>query len=255
MKLIWLSFNDVPVAVYINNDEMYGDYEKVIGLIDAIDQAQSDTANDFEYFTNAMLVISGVLMDSEENDFKNNRVLNFTDKEGRAEYLIKNINDTALENFKNRIVEDIHKFSQVPNLTDEQFAGNVSGEAMKYKLMGLENIIGIKEAKFKKGLMRRIELLCNFLNVATNDLMLYTDIVPVFTRNKPQNETDLVNMVKSLYGIISDETLLSILPFIENSKEEMEKRDKEKEGTLDYQNLNVEQDLDVEQDLGVKDEE
>ena len=137
----------------------------------------------------------------------------------------------------------------------EQFAGNVSGEAMKYKLMGLENIIGIKEAKFKKGLMRRIELLCNFLNVATNDLMLYTDMVPVFTRNKPQNETDLVNMVKSLYGIISDETLLSILPFIENSKEEMEKRDKEKEDTLDYQNLNVEQDLDVEQDLGVKDEE
>ena len=114
-------FNDVPVAVYINNDEMYGDYEKVIGLIDAIDQAQSDTANDFEYFTNAMLVISGVLMDSEENDFKNNRVLNFTDKEGRAEYLIKNINDTALENFKNRLVEDIHKFSQVPNLTDKMF--------------------------------------------------------------------------------------------------------------------------------------
>lgn len=119
----------------------------------------------------------------------------------------------------------------------EQFAGNVSGEAMKYKLMGLENIIGVKEAKFKKGLMRRIELLCNFLNISTNDLMLYTDIQPVFTRNKPQNETELANMVKSLYGILSDETLISILPFIENAREEIDKRNSEKENTLDDYNL------------------
>lgn len=119
----------------------------------------------------------------------------------------------------------------------EQFAGNVSGEAMKYKLMGLENIIGVKEAKFKKGLMRRIELLCNFLNISTNDLMLYTDIQPVFTRNKPQNEVELANMVKSLYGILSDETLISILPFIENAREEIDKRNTEKENTLDDYNL------------------
>ena len=233
-------FQDVPVVVYLNNDEMYGDFEKVKSLIDAYDQAQSDTANDFEYFTNALLVISGILVEDENLNFKDNRVLNFTGSEGKAEYLIKNINDSALENFKNRLVEDIHKFAQIPNLTDEQFAGNVSGESMKYKLMGLENITGIKEAKFKKGIMRRIELLCNFLNVATNDLMLYTDIQPIFTRNKPQNETELANMVKGLYGILSDETLISILPFIENAREEIEKRNSEKENTLDYQDLGVE---------------
>lgn len=233
-------FNDVPVSVYVNNDELYGDFERVKGLIDAYDKTQSDTANDFEYFTNALLVISGVLVEDEEGlNFKDNRVLNFAGTDGKAEYLLKNINDNALENYKNRLVEDIHKFAQIPNLTDEQFAGNVSGESMKYKLMGLENIISIKEAKFKKGLMRRIELLCNFLNIATNDLMLYTDIQPMFTRNKPKNEVELANMVKSLYGILSDETLISILPFVENSKEEMEKRDLEKENTLDSYNLGV----------------
>ena len=231
-------FNDVPVSVYVNNDELYGDFERVKGLIDAYDKTQSDTANDFEYFTNALLVISGVLVEDEEGlNFKDNRVINFAGTDGKAEYLIKNINDNALENYKNRLVEDIHKFAQIPNLTDEQFAGNVSGESMKYKLMGLENIISVKEAKFKKGLMRRIELLCNFLNIATNDLMLYTDIQPVFTRNKPKNEVELASMVKNLYGILSDETLISILPFIENSKEEIEKRDLEKENALDSYNL------------------
>ena len=233
-------FNDVPVSVYVNNDELYGDFERVKGLIDAYDKTQSDTANDFEYFTNALLVISGVLVEDEEGlDFKENRVVNFADTDGKAEYLLKNINDSALENYKNRLVEDIHKFAQIPNLTDEKFAGNVSGESMKYKLMGLENIVSVKEAKFKKGLMRRIELLCNFLNIATNDLMLYTDIQPIFTRNKPKNDVELANMVKSLYGILSDETLISILPFVENSKEEIEKRDLEKENTLDSYNLGV----------------
>ena len=228
------------MSVYVNNDELYGDFERVKGLIDAYDKTQSDTANDFEYFTNALLVISGVLVEDEEGlNFKDNRVINFAGTDGKAEYLIKDINDNALENYKNRLVEDIHKFSQIPNLTDEKFAGNVSGESMKYKLMGLENIVSIKEAKFKKGLMRRIELLCNFLNIATNDLMLYTDIQPIFTRNKPQNETELASMVKNLYGILSDETLISILPFIENSKEEIEKRDLEKENTLDGYNLGV----------------
>ena len=231
-------FNDVPVSVYVNNDELYGDFERVKGLLDAYDKAQSDTANDFEYFTNALLVISGVLVEDEEGlNFKDNRVINFAGTDGKAEYLLKNINDSALENYKNRLVEDIHKFAQIPNLTDEKFAGNVSGESMKYKLMGLENIISVKEAKFKKGLMRRIELLCNFLNIATNDLMLYTDIQPIFTRNKPKNDVELANMVKSLYGILSDETLISILPFVENSKEEIEKRDLEKENTLDNYNL------------------
>ena len=108
---------------------------------------------------------------------------------------------------------------------------------MKYKLMGLENIVGIKEAKFKKGLMRRIELLCNFLNIATNNSMLYTDVQPVFTRNRPQNETELANMVKGLYGILSDETLISRLPFIENAREEIEKRNSEKESSLDSYNF------------------
>ena len=234
-------FGDVPVSVYLNNDEMYGDFEKVKSLIDAYDQAQSDTANDFEYFTNALLVISGVPIEDKEAglDFKNDRVINFMGSDGKAEYLIKNINDSALENYKNRLVEDIEKFTQVPALTDEKFAGNVSGESMKYKLMGLENITGIKEAKFKKGLMRRIELLCNFLNISTNDIALYTDIQPVFTRNRPQNETELANMVKGLYGILSDETLISRLPFIENAREEIEKRNSEKESTLDSYNFEV----------------
>ena len=245
-------FNDVPIADYENNNYRMGDFEPVISLIDAYDKANSDTANDFEYFTNALLVISGVTMDETDEagrplNFKDNRVLNFVDPSSKAEYLIKNINDTALENYKNRLNNDIHKFANIIDMTDENFASNLSGVAMKYKLMGMENTTGIKESKFKKGLLRRIELALNILNIKTNSIYLYTEITPVFVRSIPANESELVAMAKSLYGIVSEETLLSLLPFIEDVQQEQEKIAKENEENAlelaDYQ-FNNEGDID-----------
>lgn len=237
-------FNDVPVVDYENNKERTGDFEKVMSLIDAYDKSNSDTANDFEYFTDALLVISGVLMDETDEEgrplnFKENRVLNFADSQAKAEYLIKNINDTALENYKNRLDQDILRFASVVDMTDENFASNLSGIAIKYKLMSMEHLTGIKESKFKKGLMRRIELASTILAIKTNSLLTYTEIKPVFTRNIPANESEIVSMVKQLYGILSDETLLSLLPFVENAKEEInaiEKADEDKAIT-GYENL------------------
>ena len=227
-------FNDVPVVDFENNKERVGDFEKVISLIDAYDKTNSDTANDFEYFTDALLVISGILLDDKDEEgrplnFKDNRVLNFADSQAKAEYLIKNINDTALENYKNRLNNDILRFASVVDMTDKNFAGNLSGVAIKYKLMAMEHITGIKEAKFKKGLMRRIELASTILSIKTNSLLTYTEIKPVFTRNIPSNEAETVNIVKQLYGIVSDETLLSLLPFVDNAKDEIMAIEKENE--------------------------
>lgn len=233
-------FNDVPVIVYENNRQRRGDFEKQISLIDAMDKANSDTANDFEYFTDAILCVYGQLLDavdSEGNplDFKNNRVLNFSSPDTKAEYLIKNINDTALENYKNRLNKDIHKFSSVVDMSDENFAGNLSGVALKFKLNSMENVTAIKESKFRKGLMRRIELIVNYLRIIEGKDNNYLDIVPVFTRNIPSNDIETVNMVKSLSGIISQETLLSQIPFIENVQKEIEQINKDKnELFIDY---------------------
>ena len=244
-------FVDVPICTYENNRQRIGDFEKVLSLIDAYDFANSDTANDFQYFTNALLVVSGVTMDENDEEgrplnFKENRVLNFVDSEGKAEYLIKNINDTALENYKNRINLDIHKFSNVIDISDKNFGNNLSGIAMKYKLLGMENITSIKESKFRKGLMKRIELLTHFLNLSINSDYTYTEIIPVFTRNIPSNDVETVEMIKQLYGMISDKTLLSQLPFIEDVQAELDALEKQKEDTLDNYNFN---------NLGANDEE
>ena len=61
--------------------------------------------------------------------------------------------------------------------------------------------------------------------------------MPVFTRNIPSNDVETVNMIKQLYGMISDKTLLSQLPFIEDVQAELKALQEQKESTLDYNNL------------------
>ena len=221
-------FNDIPVNVYINNDELYGDFEKVLSLIDAYDQSQSDTANDFELFTNCMLVINGELIDDEQAENLNDvNLIQFLNSDSDAKYLIKDIQDTALENYKNRLNEDIHRFSFVPNMSDENFSNNASGIAMKFKLMGLENLIGVKEAKFKKGLMRRIELLCAYIKMKNNSDYSYLAIEPIFTRNTPNNELELSQIMQNLTGILSEETIIGMSPRVSDIQAEIERKEKE----------------------------
>lgn len=235
-------FGDVPCTIYLNNDEGMGDFERCVQLIDAYNLTQSDSANDFEYFTNCMLIVSGYVLDEKDaQSITDVRTLNFADGEGKAEYLIKNIQDAALENYKNRLDNDIHKLSGIPNMSDESFSNNASGISLQFKLMALENLTGVKEAKFKKGLMRRIELICNALRIKSGKNNDFMDIVPVFTRTRPINLLEEAQRLQTLTGIYSEETVLSLSSEIDNPLEEMERKRRESESLYEdnYESLGV----------------
>lgn len=213
-------FKDVPIVRYINNADETGDYEPVLTLIDAYDKIQSDTANDFEELTDSFLSVSGVTLETEDAlKLKEMKVFNFPSSDGKVEFVTKNINDTALENFKTRLDADIHKNSYTPNMSDENFVGNSSGVSMAYKLQGLEFLTGIKEQKFKKGLLRRVELLSNVLSIRANQQMDFTTVDFIFTRNNPKNLVEIVDMVTKLTGTISNETKLDLLPMVDKDQE------------------------------------
>ena len=117
---------------------------------------------------------------------------------------------------------------------DESFAGNVSGESMKYKLMGLDNMTSVKEAKFRKGLMRRIELICNYLRTTDSSLQFdFIDIEPVFTRNRPVNELEIAQMMQTLTGILSEETIIGMFPSISDPQAELKKKQDENESVFE----------------------
>ena len=228
-------FGEIPVVEFKNNNEALGDFERVLSLIDALNLAQSETANDFEEFTDALLVLAGMPQaDSDDvNRMIEDKVL-LLDKSGgagqSAEWLIKDINDTALENYKNRLDADIHKFAKVPNMNDEHFAGNVSGEAMKYKLFATDQIIAQKQRKFKSALQQRIKLILSIAKIKTAKDFDYRDISIVFNDNKPYNELDNIATVKAaLDAGLSKTYSYGKLRDIDDIAEELERQEQEKD--------------------------
>ena len=221
-------FSLVPVAIFKNNEEQTGDFENVISLIDAYDKMESDSLNDFEYFVDAYLALYGFTADGEDvAQMKENRVL-LMDEGTSAEWLIKQTSDVYVENMKNRLDNDIHKFAKCPNMSDENFASNASGVAIKFKLLGTENLVAIKERKFKRGIQQRLELM-SAINSILREGFDWRAIDIIFTRNIPSNDVDIANMVNSLKDLVSEETLLAQIPFVENVQDELERLKKERE--------------------------
>lgn len=228
-------FDGVPVIEYPNNEARRGDFEGVMTLVDAYNKAQSLTLDDMEDFTDAYLILKGMGGTNAEDvaELRRNKVIAI-DGEGGAEWLIKNLNDTYIENIKTRLQNDIHKFSSIPDMSDDAFAGNASGVAIKYKLIGLEQIRSRKERCFKKGLQRRIELIAGMLKMKSKADIDFRDIEITFTANIPANNQEQADIVKTLYGLVSQKRLLSLLPFVTDPAEELEELKREQDGANDY---------------------
>lgn len=221
-------FSDVPIVEYANNQLHQGDFEGVITQIDAYNLAQSCTMDDMEDFTDAYLCLAGMGGTTVEDvqEMRRNKVL-LLDNTGDAKWLIKNLNDTYIENMKSRLEKDIHKFSSVPDMSDEAFSGNASGVAIKYKLIGMEQIRSRKEVAFRKGLQRRIELIADMLRTKSAADIDFRDIEIVFTANIPADIKEQADIVKELYGLVPQKRLLSLLPFIADPAAEMDELKRE----------------------------
>ena len=224
-------FDDVPIIEYPNNRQHRGDFENVLSLVDAYNMTQSLSLDDLMDFTDAFLILRGMGGTNNEDvaKMRNDKVLEFDDATGSAEWLIKNLNDSYIENLKVRLQTDIHKFSNIPDMSDTNFTGNSSGVAIKYKLIGLEQIRSRKEREFKKALQRRIELIGGMLNMKSVDAIDFRDVEITFTPNIPANNQEQAQIVKDLQGVVSQKKLLSLLPFIEDPVQEIEELKKEQE--------------------------
>lgn len=230
-------YDEVPIIEYSNNRFRQGDYETVIPLIDLYDSAQSDTANYMTDFNDAILAFSGNLdgggLDTQQiQDLLDMGLLFLGDgvnADGSrsplsAEYLIKQYDVNGTEAYKKRLEEDIHKFSNTPNLNDSSFGGQQTGVAMKYKLFGLEQSRAIKEQLFKKGLSKRYRLINSLRRYLREPNYDYIDEVSfTFTANLPESEEAELQAFYQAGGKLSNETLLSTLSFVDDPKEEQKR--------------------------------
>lgn len=230
----------IPLIEYRNNRFSIGDFAQQIGLIDAYNTMTADRINDKEQFIDAILAIYGTILGDtvEESqqameDLKENKLLELP-IDAKAEYLVRQLDESGMETLRQALKEDIYTFSHVPNLTDENFVGNSSGVAMEYKLLGLEMLTKIKERWYRRGLRDRLKIFCHFLSLKGFNLEP-GDIEIVFSRSLPKNLLELSQIIANLADMVSAKTLLSLLPFVEDPDAEIDAIAAQKEANVQTQ--------------------
>lgn len=239
-------YDRIPIVTVYNNEEQMSDLEKIESLVADYDKVLSDVSNEFEAFRNAYLMLKNMTAGKDGiNKLKDEGIIEVMEN-GDVKFVTKQIQTEALENHLNRLERNIYTFAQVPDLSDENFAGNLSGVAIRFKLFGLETKCIIKERKMEKAIRELVRVLSVPIRVSTGKEIDLINLKVEFTRNVPNNLTEIVDTVTKLDGKVDKETLLSLLPFIDNPKEVLEKMEQEaqnaKKNSDPYSPANVDAD-------------
>jgi SPP1 family phage portal protein len=214
-------FSQCPANIFTLPDSK-SIFDCVMSLQDSANEILSAEIDDYQAFCDAYLALIAVDADAEDIQMmRENRVLLLPDG-ASAQWLTKNSNDAQVENILKRIQDSIYRIAACPDFSSESFVGGVSsGIAIKYRLTGMETRAGKIEAAMKKALQRRIEIICGIASLKYGE-EIFRDIHIDFKRNIPEDNTSIIALVNSLKGTVSDATLLSQLPFIDDVAAELE---------------------------------
>lgn len=236
-------YKEVPVVEWWNNRFREGDWENEIGIIDAYDAAQSDTANYMSDLNDATLVVSGDIESSQlspQDLFLMTKANMFllqsgVDAQGKqtnlnADYIYKQYDVTGTEAYKSRLLDDLYKITNIPNLDDDRF-NNQSGIAIQYKLIGLQQIKQTKINYYEKALKRRYQLINNIHEELDEQTFDANRLTFTFHENLPSDVWDEINKYINAGGQVSQQTLMEQSSFtnFENESSRLEKEEQERE--------------------------
>lgn len=217
-------YSKLPVIEMILNDERQGIFESVKTLINALNKAASEKANDVDYFADAYLKVVGTELDEDvANTIRDSRIINLWGDAQTldAAFLDKPNSDSTQQNLIELLKESIFSVSMVANITEEDF-GNASGTALAFKLQAMSNLAKVKDRKMQSALSRLYEVVMSVPMVKVPP-DAWQGIIYQFTRNVPRNLLEEAQVVQALDGQVSDETKLKVLSIVDNIKDEMQR--------------------------------
>ena len=224
-------FNQCPANIFYLQDEK-SIFDCIMTLQDAVNETLSSEIDDYSAWCDSYLTLTGADVDSEDiGTMKENRVLVLPEG-ATANWLTKQANDLQVENILKRLHENIYRIAQCPDFSSETFVGGVSsGIALQFRLCGMENRAGMIEGRMKKALQRRIEIITGVAALMMGE-QVFRDIKIEFKRNVPEDINNTISMVNGLQGIVSNQTLLSQVPFITDINAEIEAVQKQKQENM-----------------------
>lgn len=211
-------FEDVPLFEFKNNEERQGDCDKILKLIDTYDKAMSDLSSELEQFRLAYIALFGLKASKEDIEkLKQTGMFEMT-KEGRVEFITKDIKVDQIMLYLDRIENNIVRFAKSVNFKDENFYGNLSGVAIRYKLMQLEEKAATTQVKFEVSDSYMWKVLSTIINLLEKQNFDHLAVERQFTRNIPVNLLEEARIQTELEGTVSTKTRLSIASFVQNAE-------------------------------------
>lgn len=247
----------VPIIEYLANREAMSSFEQIMSLESLYNRTMLNRVADKDAFAKSILLVTGQVLGMTPEDVKRARanlndlrVLQMDSDGSTASFLEHSMDESSVQVLVDQIKSDIHKFSCVPDMSDEQFANNSSGVAMAFKMLGQDEIVKDKILNFQKGYRLR----CKIYDYAMNNPSvspLYepqTDISAmriIFKLSIPQDLSYMAQALSTLVqsGILSKDTARQNLTIVADSDIEKEKVDSEADADSERQRMAFEDDF------------
>lgn len=235
----------IPIIQCLNNDDAFSDIQCVTDLLDSLSLAVSNNTDNLQSIANAILAISGGTLNEEQiKDINEYKVANLP-VGAVMQWVIKNVDPTAEQQQVDNLLNFIFQIAQVPDLTDDAFAGNQSGVAMQYKLWGLDQLWVTKTTKYKKAIVQRLKILMHLLQYQFKSTVQMLDEINItFDKNLPKDNSAEYAMVQALKDVVSKRTLLENISIVDDVETELEALDEEAKKNADLYGFNNNQNLD-----------
>ena len=255
-------WNMLP-CIAIENEMGLSSFELVISLICAYERVIQNSRNTFQYNDEAKLKITGfepvnelmvtkldkdgnaeldkngqevqVLNEArkaEDEALLKMKVFYTPDQNGDIAWVEKTVQDTALQNHKKTLVDLIAMISGVPNITDLGFTNADNASALDRKFFALEQMITSADKQFKKALLRRWETIIDRINKRKNKKYDFRNIKIDLQRNLPTDKYTETDRALKLRGLLSDESIIDMLPDDFDAISELEKMNRQDEENI-----------------------
>lgn len=234
-------YNNIPVIEVLENSDRMGLCDDVVTLIDALDKAMSEKANDVNYFSDAYLKMVNVELEKDElKSFRENRVINVTgDSDGGQpdiSFIEKPSADETQEHLIDRLVSSIYSIAGLVNINDENFGGNPTGVALQMKFKPMQNMAKAKSLKFKASLRQVFQCVFAVNDTISNDA--WKQLTFKFTQNIPTNIGETAQLLEAGFGRLPTKILYSQMPFIEDPDQAVKDfQAEQKQGQVEVQGL------------------
>jgi SPP1 family phage portal protein len=154
------------------------------------------------------------------------------DNSGDIAWVEKSVQDTALENHKKTLIDLIAMISGVPNITDLGFTNADNASALDRKFFALEQMITDADKHFKQAILRRWETIIDRINKRKHKSYDFRSIKIDLQRNLPTDKDTETTRALKLRGLLSDASIIDMLPDDLDSNSELEKVDKQNQENI-----------------------